>query len=344
MLIFAAIVWSGVAHGQNASAPAGLAADSAAPKVEAADAAGSTNAPAQAEKTGAGSMDSTNAEPGEAVEITLQPDVTLPNAIQLLARIAKINYQFDPQLLNEKAEDKVTPLPVPVIGTEIRWKGITAAQALQALLDNYNWQMIPDPKTGISRVTRKDARSVDPMVTKVIPLRYIPATNLYAQITNMAFRMSPRTVMVPDMRTSQLIVMAPERDLTVLEGMIERLDAAGRQVLIEAMLIETTRNPTSIKGIDWSGTLESQNVTFGNGITTGTSKDSTTTGTATLNRGDGSKITMPGVTSSSQQRDLSTAVGKGGLSMDTAKGFNPTTAFLNADGVHAVLSFLNTDT
>jgi type II secretory pathway component GspD/PulD (secretin) len=35
-------------------------------------------------------------------------------------------------------------------------------------------------------------------------------------------------------------------------------------------------------------------------------------------------------------------IGKGGLSADTARGFNPATFFLNADGVNLVLSFLNT--
>jgi general secretion pathway protein D len=40
---------------------------------------------------------------------------------------------------------------------------------------------------------------------------------------------------------------------------------------------------------------------------------------------------------------LVTAIGNGGISANTASGFSPATAFLNADGVHAVLSFLNTE-
>ena len=44
---------------------------------------------------------------------------------------------------------------------------------------------------------------------------------------------------------------------------------------------------------------------------------------------------------------LTTTVGNtaqaGGISMNTASGFSPRTAFLNADGVSAVLSFLNSD-
>ena len=40
---------------------------------------------------------------------------------------------------------------------------------------------------------------------------------------------------------------------------------------------------------------------------------------------------------------LLTTIGSGGISANTMSGFSPATAFLNADGVHAVLSFLNTE-
>jgi general secretion pathway protein D len=40
---------------------------------------------------------------------------------------------------------------------------------------------------------------------------------------------------------------------------------------------------------------------------------------------------------------LETVIGNAGMSLNTANGFYPKTAFLNADGVRAVISFLNTD-
>ena len=100
-------------------------------------------------------------------------------------------------------------------------------------------------------------------------------------------------------------------------------------------------NPTSIKGIDWSGTLQNQNFSFGNGFTEGvtttrTPGDSTTT---TLPSGR----TMTGNRGVSTTTELLTSIGAGGISADTARGFHPATAFLNADGVRAVLSFLNTE-
>jgi general secretion pathway protein D len=73
-------------------------------------------------------------------------------------------------------------------------------------------------------------------------------------------------------------------------------------------------NPETIKGIDWAGTLEAQNVKFGNNL----QKNSP---------------------SESMNNTLSQRFPK--MLFDTAKGFNPATAFLDADGVTAVLSFMN---
>jgi len=152
---------------------------------------------------------------------------------------------------------------------------------------------------------------------------------------------SDRSRVLPDTRTSQLIVVTTQREMEGLEQLFAKLDSPNKQVLIEAHLLETTKNPKSIKGIDWSGTLEAQRFTFGNGTTAGKAETSIPGGTTST--------TLPGgrvVNSSSKSStvsSLTTAIGAGGISANTMLGFHPATAFLNADGVSAVLSFLNKD-
>lgn len=73
-------------------------------------------------------------------------------------------------------------------------------------------------------------------------------------------------------------------------------------------------NPSTIKGLNWSGTLTAQRLSFGNNL----QKDSGNSMNNTLATKDVPKMLF-----------------------DTAKGFNPATAFLDADGVSAVLSFMN---
>src|SRR5207244_3785348 len=79
-----------------------------------------------------------------------------------------------------------------------------------------------------------------------------------------------------------------------------------------------SKNPSTVKGIDWSGTVQAQHFGFGN------------------NLGN-----PQGVADKNDLLVGSSPTSK--LLADLAHGFNPATAFLDADGVSAVLSFLNTD-
>jgi general secretion pathway protein D len=154
-----------------------------------------------------------------------------------------------------------------------------------------------------------------------------------------------------------LIVRTTDRELPGVEALIAKLDTATRQVLIEARIVETTKDVTSAKGVNWTGTLAAQHVSFGNGLTGGTTQTTiqggttpVTTGTTTTPGGTPIPTTSGGGFSSimSNLTSLTTTIPGfpsqgGGLSLSTAHGFSPATAFLNADGVSAVLSFLNTD-
>jgi type II secretory pathway component GspD/PulD (secretin) len=138
-----------------------------------------------------------------------------------------------------------------------------------------------------------------------------------------------------------------------VDSLIEKLDTANKQVLIEAQLWETAKKPSSVKGIDWSGTLEAQRVTFGNGNTvgditqTGSSSDSITRSGTSVTSGGGSSSSGSSVSRATSVGNvdtmLKTVVGGSGIGLNTARGFNPATAFLNADGLSAVVSFLNKD-
>ena len=101
-----------------------------------------------------------------------------------------------------------------------------------------------------------------------------------------------------------------------VEKLIEQLDTPTKQVLIEARLLETSMNPSTIKGLDWKNTLTAQKLRFGNNLQS-----------------------QPVQDNESDNKPLSTKWPM--MMFDTVKGFNPATAFLDADGVSAVLSFMN---
>lgn len=275
------------------------------------------------------SVASTNVTANEVVPLITIDEAPLPDAIRTLARQAGINFQFDPEVLNPPpdASGKV-PLPPTV---SFRWENVTAMNALTALLENYKLQLIRDPKTKIARVTKKDAAALEPLVTKVFQLQYSSPSNLVAILTN---TISTRSRVVADIRTSQLIISATEKDLDSVDTLIKKLDTQTRQILIEARFLEINKNPHTAKGIDWTDTLAAQRVTFGNrseyleGLEPkAPSNDATNDGFS----GVLSQVLPSGI-----------LPGDPGVVANTSSGFGPM-GFLNAQGVNVVLSFLNND-
>jgi type II secretory pathway component GspD/PulD (secretin) len=267
-------------------------------------AAAASNPPAAEAKA------SSTAQPGALIPLIVMDDVPLTDAIRNLARQAGINYMLDPKIGFGQigADGKTTPQP----SVSLRWENITAEQALAALLNNYTLQLVEDPKSKIARVTTKDPAAPPPLSTKIIQLKYAAPTNVVANVQSIL--LDKRSRVMPDVRTSQLVVVATEAEMVDVDQLIERLDTQTKQVLIEARILETTVNPTTKKGVDWTGTLDHQNVSVGNNL-----QLAPTTANNTLAQPPFPKMLF-----------------------DTAKGFNPATAFLDADGVNATLSFLNT--
>lgn len=146
-----------------------------------------------------------------------------------------------------------------------------------------------------------------------------------------------RSRVLTDMRTSQLVVVGTDPEQQAVETLVVQLDKPTRQVLIETRLIQISTNPRTQKGIDWSGTLQNQQVTFGNGNSVG---NFTTTFPGTGGT-DGAGVGT-GSSSSSTVGSVVNAVGGGGFSWNTQNGTTPNIGFLNASGLSAVLSFLNT--
>jgi type II secretory pathway component GspD/PulD (secretin) len=282
---------NGTSNTNAAATPPGTAAvqtDSAAP---------SSAAPTVVEDN---HKDASNAP--AVIPLIVMDDVPLTDAIKNLARQAGLNYMLDPKLSFAQASPDGKMMGQPMVS--IRWENITAEQALSALLNNYNLQLVTDQKTKIARVTVKDPAAPDPLVTKIFQLKFASPSNVLAGVQ--VLLTDKRSRVVADVRTSQLVVLGTEKELDAVDKMIDRLDTQTKQVLIEAKLLETSINPNTIKGIDWRATLQAQHFAAGNNAIGGVLQDPQ-------------------------------------LLMNASHGsfFSPAMAFLNADGVNAVLSFIN---
>lgn len=264
-------------------------------------------------------------------------DVPLTTAIENLARQAGINYLLDPKIGYGQADANGQIKAEPTLS--IRWENITAEHALVAVLDNYGLQLIPDPKTQISRITTKDPTAPPPLITRIVQLKYSSVSNMTAAVQSVLT--DKRSRVLADVRTSQMVVVATDPEQSSVDTLISQLDKPTRQVLIETRLVEVSSNPTSQKGIDWSGTLQAQHVSFGNGSVASATTTTSIPGTPTTQTAFGGQTpitTQPGTSSSTL---ISTLSGGSGFSLNTASGLTPNIGFLSADGLSAVLSFLN---
>src|ERR1035437_1338887 len=95
---------------------------------------------------------STQPAAGGAMSVHIAP-TRLTTVIEPLARQAGINYILDPKVqLGPVGPDGKVQEP----SITLRWDNVTAGEALTALLNNYNLQIVEDPKTKIARITNKD--------------------------------------------------------------------------------------------------------------------------------------------------------------------------------------------
>jgi len=292
--------------------------------------------PAEGTTAGEATTAPATVQPGAVIPLIQFQEVPLTTAIENLARQAGINYILDPKVGYGQPDEKTGVVKVQP-NISIRWENLTAEQALGALLNNYGLQLVDDLKTKISRVTIKDPAALEPLQTRIIQLKYAAPSNVISSVQTTL--VDKRSKVVPDVRTSQLVILATEKELTAVDDLIVRLDIPPKQVLIEAKLFETSSNPKTSKGIDWSGTLGDASLQMGRGlhVTAGNNALPGTPPSQTpIFDQNGNQV---GVTEN--PGTIGGIVGNPNVLYSGASGFTPETFFLNADGLNAVVHFLN---
>jgi type IV pilus secretin PilQ/predicted competence protein len=96
-----------------------------------------------------------------------------------------------------------------------------------------------------------DAPPKDPFVTKLIPFNYAKAADLKI---NLAALKSPQGTVVVDERSSRVIIKDLPPVVERMEMLLKQIDIPTPQVLIEARIVEASRNFSQSLGIQWGGT------------------------------------------------------------------------------------------
>jgi type II secretory pathway component GspD/PulD (secretin) len=291
------------------------------------------------------------ATPGEnefEVFADTSAEIPLQTAILMLARFAKVPVVLDPRLKNGGERyigTNVVTLPsITNVTVNLSSMGdLSARQRLMAILNVHDLQMVPDPASQVYTITYKEPGAKEPLVPNVVSLHYANTTNI---VTLLQAVFPPPTRIQADSRTASLLVVSTAKDYDAVTNLVAQLDTPTKQVLIEARFIDTLLSPESFKGVNWAGTLHDNKITFGNGntaINSAKTVTQTTTPTTTPNGRPGPDVTS---TTTDNSRTATTTLDplNPGFTLNTANGFSPSTAFLNAQGVSVLLSYLNQDT
>ncbi|HEX7469370.1 MAG TPA: secretin N-terminal domain-containing protein, partial [Verrucomicrobiae bacterium] len=193
----------------------GLLAGSLAVSAQTTDATVETATPAPVADVG-------TPQAGAIIPLIVMDEVPLNDAIKNLARQAGLNYMLDPRMNFGQPGTDGRPAAQPTVS--IRWENITAEQALMSLLGNYGLQMVEDPKTKIARISVKDPAAPEPLSTKIIQLKYADPKDMVIAVQT-ALTDDKRSKVVADIRTSQLVVLATEKQFTAIDELILRLDS-----------------------------------------------------------------------------------------------------------------------
>jgi len=274
-------------------------------------------------------------------------EIPLQTAILMLARFAKLPIVLDPKLKSGGERyigtNMVTLPSITNVTVNLSSMGdLSARQRLTAILNVHDLAMVPDPASQTYTITYKEPGAKEPLVPNVVPLHFSNTTNIMSLLQSI---FPPPTRIQADTRTASLLVVSTAKDYDSITNLVTQLDTPTKQVLIEARFIDTLLNPESFKGVNWAGTLKDNKITFGNGNTAIDQVNQTvrtTSPTTTPNGRPGPDVTT---TATENTRTATTTLDplSPGFGLNTANGFSPSTAFLNAQGVSVLLSFLNQD-
>jgi type IV pilus assembly protein PilQ len=132
--------------------------------------------------------------------------------------------------------------------SSIKLRDVTWRQIFQVVLSPVGYTFIEEGN--IIKVVNQDALAQEPLTTEVFTLNYAKADA--ATITAITSLLSKDGKIIPDNRTNSLIITDRGSQMLKLRPIIERLDKATDQVMIESKFIEVTDRDVKNLGVNWA--------------------------------------------------------------------------------------------
>jgi type IV pilus assembly protein PilQ len=188
---------------------------------------------------------------GEPISLSLK-DADVKDVLRTFAKITGLNVVVDPDVSGSVTVD-LENVPwdqcLDIILRINRLDYIVENNVLRvARLDR-----LAQEKASLAAFKREEEKA-KPMRTVTKTLSYAKASAVRAVLTSQGFILSERGSVVVDDRTNQLIIRDAADRIENILTLIDSLDQPNPQVIIEARVVETTRNFSRALGVTWGFT------------------------------------------------------------------------------------------
>ncbi len=194
---------------------------------------------------------------GQPITLTLK-DADIKDVLRTFSKLTQLNIVLDPSVSGS----------VTVELRDVPWDQaldlILRINDLDYILENNVLRVAKTAKLEAEKSAKanlaKAAEVAQPLKTVIKPLSYAEASQVASLLTGDGFLMSDRGSVTVDPRTNTLIIRDVVDRVEGILRLIDTLDLPTPQVVIEARIVETTRNFTHEFGIDWgfTGTMDQE--------------------------------------------------------------------------------------
>jgi type IV pilus assembly protein PilQ len=243
------------------------------------------------------------------------PDEEISNILRNVADLFELNIVIPPSLQG-KASIKLR---------DVSWR-----QIFQNVLQPVGYTYIEDGN--IIKIVSNETLLQEPVSTEVFLINYARASDILTTVTSLVDAAAGGKIVV-DARSNSLVITERPSRMNRIRPIIEQLDRATDQVMIESKFVEVTDRDVKNIGVNWSS-LAAYNVSVGAGGENGRF--------ATVQRNRG-QTASAGTNGSNTQSSGVTGSSNNGTSATQSSGSNNSISVTSTNGVTTALSSTGTN-